>query len=254
VLAVEVADVIRTCLGGATAAVLPRRFGPEGTCLACRTPFGAAPLSVRAYDDGDGNVTLIAYHASCATSAWVHASPAVLPPRTSVTAMDAVSLRLPTRRSRRWHKGRGKRESGFQEQEMPIMLVHPCLEMARVRLVGPQDAISADVEEYYRLGFSDTGAFATAYPVPAVGQARMLVSGDTVSVGVSVHDQAWSAVARDSSPARLITERGGTLIGVTCDRDPVRLSADPGLLEAALGNGEVLLGWAPLSGDPPGAA
>ena len=52
---------------------------PGGTCLTCGDRFGAVPLSVRAYHGDDGIVTLIAYHASCAASAWLEAGQAAMP-------------------------------------------------------------------------------------------------------------------------------------------------------------------------------
>jgi hypothetical protein len=43
--------------------------------------------------------------------------------------------------------------------------------------------------------------------------------------------------------------RGGIFIDVTCDRDPDRLATDARCLEHANGSGEILLGWAALSGN-----
>ena len=70
-LVLEVADVIGSRLGEPTVTALTHRFAPGGTCLTCGDRFGGAPLSVRAYHGDDGIITLIAYHADCAASAWL---------------------------------------------------------------------------------------------------------------------------------------------------------------------------------------
>lgn len=130
---------------------------------------------------------------------------------------------------------------------MPVMLVHPSLERARARQVGPGEAVNADVEDYSGLGFADPGIVPAACPLRAAGRARIQEAGDDARLEVTVAGQSWSASA---SPAdvTLAADRGGIVVGITCDSDPGRLAADPAQFEYVIANGGVLLGWAPLRG------
>lgn len=138
---------------------------------------------------------------------------------------------------------------------MPLMLVHPCLEMSRVRQIGPGEAVNADLEAYARLGFTDPGMLAGTYRLSPAGQARLERRGSEFSLSAAAGGGTWFATAPQPA-ASLVRARGGVLIGLACDRDPAQLVTDIRCLEYALGNGEILLAWAPLSetqdqtGDP----
>ena len=247
VLVLDVADDIRLRLGEPTVAALARRFGPAGRCLTCDMRFGTAPLSVRAYRDRAGIITLMAYHAGCAASAWVDVGPGTLPRlETWAAAVTSVSLPLATRR---WfHR---LRRHGTHDQVMPVMLVHPSLEMTRVRQVGSGEAVNADMERYGRLGFADPGVFARVCPLRPAGQACLEAAPGTVRLQVTVADRAWSAPIPPPAAA-LAVARGGVLVGVTCDRDPGRLATEASYLHYTVASGDVLFGWAPLPGGPGG--
>ena len=244
VLVLDVADDIRFRLGEPTVTALARRFGPEGRCLSCGGRFGAAPLSVRAYRDHVGIITLVAYHAGCAASAWVDIGPGALP-RQERWVAAVTSISQPVAVPRWFRRLRGP---GTRDQVMPILLVHPSLEMTRVRQAGFGEAVNADMEGYGQLGFADPGALARTYPLPPAGQAWMKATGGAVCLHVMVADRAWSAPIPQPAAA-LAAARGGVLVGVTCDRDPGQLAAETRYLEYAIASGDVLLGWAPLPGD-----
>jgi hypothetical protein len=251
VVVLDVADNIRRRLGEPTVTALASRFGPAGRCLSCSERLGAAPLSVRAYRDQAGIVTLIAYHAGCAASAWVDIGPGAVPRQeTWSAALTAISLPAAARRRFRLRPGQGA-----QDQLMPLLLVHPSLEMTRVRLAGSGEAVNADLEGYSQLGFTGPGALAGACPLRATGQARMRTARGAVVLHVKAAGRTWSAPI--PPPAAALAEaRGGVLAGVTCDRDPGRLAAEARELEDAIAGGDVLLGWAPLPDGPhqrPGA-
>ena len=128
VVVLDVADEIRVRLGEPTVTALTRRFDADGRCLTCGERLGAAPLSVRAYDRRDGDVTLLAYHAGCATSAWVDIGPCA-PPRPGTWAAAVTSITVMQVPGPRWiRRLRAARE---QARAMPVMLVHPCLETSR---------------------------------------------------------------------------------------------------------------------------
>lgn len=243
VLVLDIADDIRFRLGEPTVTALTRRFGPEGRCLTCGERFGVEPLSVRAYRDYAGIITLVAYHAGCAASVWVDVGlGALLCQETWVAAVTSISLPIAVQRWLRRLRGPGTRD-----QNMPIMLARPSLEMTRVRQAGLGEAVNADMEAYGQLGFADPSALARTYPLRAAGRAWVRETGGAVSLYVKVADRAWSAPT--SQPvAVLAMARGGVLVGVTCDRDPGRLAADARYLKYTIGSGDVLLGWAPLPG------
>ncbi len=244
----DIADVIRYRLGEPTVTALAHRFGPGGQCLTCGGALGSGPLSVRAYRDDQEIVTLVAYHAECATSAWLEVGAEDLHCQGTWAAVTTcASLRMATWRRLRW-----LRVPRAQELSMPLLLVHPSLETARVRPVGPGEAVNADVEYYRRLGFAESSALARAYPLRAVGKAWMRACETGISVIVMIGEQAWSALVRPRPLAGLVTVRRGILIGITCDRDPWQLSSRSRCLGSAIADGEVLLGWAPLSGMSPG--
>lgn len=243
VVVLDVADEIRTRLGEPTVTALARRFGPEGRCLTCGAPFGAVPLSVRAYHGPDGVTTLVAYHADCAVSAWLAIGQGILPREdTWAAAVTSTQVRMAVPRA--LHQLRGP---GTQEQVMPVMLVHPSLERARARQVGPGEAVNADVEDYSGLGFGDPGPGPATCPLRPTGRAGIQETSGNARLAVTVAGQAWSA-AISQSDATLATDRGGIVVGITCDSDPGRLAADPAQLGYAMANGGVLLGWAPLPG------
>jgi hypothetical protein len=244
VLVLDVADDIRLRLGEPTVAALARRFGPAGRCLTCGQRLGAAPLSVRAYRDHAGITTLMAYHAGCAASAWVNVGPGALP-RQETWAAAVTSVGLP-RAARRWF-----RRPGTRDQVMPVMLVHPSLEMTRVRQAGFGEAVNADVERYVRLGFADPGAFARACPRRPVGQACLKATGGTVRLQATVADRTWSSPIPQPAAA-LAVARGGVLVGVTCSGDPDRLAAEASYLGYTVAHGDMLFGWVPLPGGPGG--
>ncbi|MGI8449157.1 MAG: hypothetical protein ACR2MP_18660 [Streptosporangiaceae bacterium] len=188
---------------------------------------------------------LMAYHAACAASAWLYVAPGTLPrDRTWVAAVTRTTARLPGGWWCRWLRDRGP-----YRQPALALLVHPCLDVACVRPVGPGESVNADLEEQARLGFADSALPAQARPLRTVGQAWIEArEGRTflcVQAGVSI----WSAVAPEAG-ADLVKARGGALIGLTCEGTPARLAAEPRRLEHALGNGELQLGWAQLSESP----
>jgi hypothetical protein len=244
VLVLDVADDIRFRLGEPTVAALAHRFGPAGRCLTCGERLGAAPLSVRAYRDHAGIITLMAYHAGCAASAWVDVGPGTLPRHeTWAAAVTSVSLPLA---ARRWF-----RRSGPRDRVMPVMLVHPSLETTRVREVGFGEAVNVDVEHYVRLGFADPGVFARACLLRPAGQACLKATRGTVRLQVTVADRTWSAPIPQPAAA-LAVARGGVLVGVTCDRDPGRLAAEASYLDYTVAHGDMIFGWVPLPGGPGG--
>jgi len=244
VLVLDVADVITSRLGKPTVTALARRYGPDGKCLTCGELLGTAPVSVRAYRDDQEIITLVAYHAGCANSAWLDVGSAILPcPATWAAAMATASLSLGA--PRRFWRLRGP---GTRDQTVPVMLVHPSLDMARVRQVGAGEAVNADFEGYCQRGFAHPSALARTYPLRPVGNAWMRTCGNEVAVMAMTGDRAWSAPVHQRPIADLVTRRGGVLIAITCDCDPVRLSTDARFLGHALGAGEILLGWASLSG------
>jgi hypothetical protein len=243
VVVLDVADEIRVRLGEPTVAALTRRFDADGRCLTCGERLGASPLSVCAYDRRGGDVTLVAYHAGCTTSAWVDIGPCAPPrPETWVAAVTNVSLTMQVP-GLRWI--RRLRRAGEQNQAMPVMLVHPFLETSRVRQTGVGEAVNADPEDYSRLGFVDPSVLARTWPVRPAGRAWVHWGGEDALLHAMLADQMWSTPI--SRPvARLATSGGGVLLGVTTDCDPRRLVADAGYLDDAMANGDVLLGWAPL--------
>ena len=243
VLVLDVADDIRIRLGEPTVAALARRFGPAGRCLTCGERLGAAPLSVRAYRGHTGIITLVAYHAGCAASAWVDVGRGALP-RLETWAAAVASVSLPLAARRWFHRLRGP---GTRELVMPVMLVHPCLEMTRVRQAGSGEAVSADIERYGRLGFADPGVSARACPLRPAGRACLDAGSVPVRLQVTAADRAWSAPIPPPA-ATLAVARGGVLVGVTCDHDPDRLAAEASYLAYAVAHGDVLFGWAPLPG------
>ena len=242
VLVLDIADDIRFRLGEPTLTALARRFDPAGRCLTCGARFGTAPLSVRAYRDHAGIITLVAYHAGCAASAWLDVEPGTLPRQeTWAAAVTIISLPMAVRRWL-WRL----RGSGTRDQIMPVMLVHPSLEMTRVRQAGLGEAVNADMESYCQLGFAEPGALARTYPLRPAGPAQMKVIGGAPALHVIVADRTWSAPI-PRLVAALAVARGGVLVGVTHDRDAGRLAAEARYLESALASGEILLGWAPLT-------
>jgi hypothetical protein len=241
----DVADVISSRLGEPTVTALARRFGPEGKCLTCGARFGDAPLSVRAYRGDEETVTLVAYHSACANSAWLDVGSATLPRgSTWVAAIVGASIRVATRRPVRWLRG-----PRAVDQTLPVMVVHPGLEVTRVRQVGSGEAVNADLEYFHGLGFTDSHALATSYPAPVVGLSHLDRYGQAISLIVRVDGQIWTAPVRERRLTGLVAGSRGALVGVTFDRDPARLSANARYLESAIGNGEVLLGWAALADD-----
>lgn len=243
----DIADLIVSRLGEPTVAALRRRFDPDGRCPTCSGRFGSGPLSVRAYYDGQEAVTLVAHHAACAHSAWLDVGAEVLSCIPTWTAeTTAITLPLGRIRPLRWLVGAASRS-----QELPVMFVRPSLEMARVRQVFPGEAVSADVEQYCRLGFAELGELtARAHPLRPVCRAWLRPSGPDLRIAAMASGSPWLAPVAPEV-ADQIKDRGGIMIAVSCDRDPYRLSADPCYRERALGAGEVLLGWAQLS-PPPG--
>lgn len=242
VVVLDVADDIRTRLGEPTVTALARRFGPEGRCLTCGAPFGAVPLSVRAYHSLDGVTTLVAYHADCAASAWLAIGPGILPRQdTWAAAVTSTQVRMAVPRA--LHQLRGP---GTHNQVMPVMLVHPSLDRTRARQVGPGEAVNADAEDYSGLGFADPGT-ALACPLRPAGRAHVQQSGDDARLEVTVAGRIWSAPVSQPD-ATLAADRAGIVVGIICDSDPGRLAADPAQLAYVIATGGVLLGWAPLRG------
>ena len=165
VVVLDVAYEIRSRLGEPTVSVLARRFGPEGSrrsaltrrfgpggrCLSCGRRLGTEPLSIRAYEDGQGVVTLMAYHAACAASAWLNVAPGTLArDRTWAAAVTRTTARPPGGWWCRWLRDR---------RAMPSAGAYPAcpsgLDVARVRPVRPGESVNADLEEQARLGFAD---------------------------------------------------------------------------------------------------
>lgn len=246
-LVIDVAETIVSRLGVPTLAALERRLGADGRCLTCGDEFGYAPLSVRAYDDGRAGVTLVAHHAICADSDWLDGA-AEARPGHPTWAAAAATIRLPVGRLRplRWLFGAPSRS-----ELLPALFVRPSLEMARVRQVCAGDAVNTDGDRFCRIGFAEFGELAVrTHPLKAVCHAWLRVSGDDIAVAAMPGDQAWSAPVTEPAVADLIKDRGGIMIAVSGDCDPRHLSADADYLDRALGNGEVLLGWAQLSPPP----
>lgn len=246
-LVIDVADQIVTRLGVPTVAALERRLGPNGRCLTCGDQFGSAPLSVRAYHDGRTSVTLVAHHSDCADSAWLDVGAEIGPGESTwAAATGTVSLPLGRLRPLRWLFG-----SAARKQTLPVMFVRPSLETARVREVCAGDAVNTDAEMYHRLGFAEFHELAVrVHPLRPLCPAWLRVAGADLSVAAMAADQAWSAPVAEPEVAELIKDRGGIMIAVSYDNDPRRLSEDAHHLDRALGNGEILLGWAQLSPPP----
>lgn len=242
VVVLDVADDIFIRLGEPTITALTRRFDSGGTCLTCEGRLGTVPLSVRAYRGLHEEVTLVAYHAACAASAWVDLGRDLV--IRHVTWAAAATSTVVHMAVRRW-PGLPMRED--RHQRMPVMLVRPSLELIRVRQVGLGEAVNADLEAYGSLGFADPSTLSSARLLRAVGLARMQSAGDDAMLYTTAADRTWLAPV-SSAVATLAAARGGVLIGITCDREPGRLAVDAGYLEYAMGNGDVLLGWAPLPG------
>jgi hypothetical protein len=240
-LALEVADVIRSRLGEPTVTALARRFAPGGTCPTCGDKFGSVPLSVRAYRGDDGIVILIAYHAGCATSAWLEAGQAAMPCGAWAAAITSAVLPVIVTRMRRLHRARTR------AQVLPVMLVRPSLEAVRVRPVAAGEAVDADREDYCQLGFTDPGPFSGACRLPCIGQTSVLCNGDHLLACVVAGGRAWFAPVCQRPLADLITSCRGTVTAITCERDPAELSANAQMLDHAIADGELLLGWAPLT-------
>ena len=87
------------------------------------------------------------------------------------------------------------------------MLVHPCLELTRVRRVSLGEAVSADREAYRTLGFADPRTLTGAYPLVPVGQAWIQASGSGPVLSVVAGDSAWSAPASQHA-ADLVASHG----------------------------------------------
>ena len=243
VLVLDIADDIRFRLGEPTVAALARRFGPAGRCLSCGEQLGVVPLSVRAYRDPARIITLVAYHAGCAASAWVEIGPGTLPRRETWTAV-VTTISLPVAVRRRFPR-LSRRES--RGQLMPVLLVHPSLEMTRARQAHVGEAVNADMEGYGQLGFTDPGAPVGSYRLRPVGRAWMQAGRGALLLRAIVADHAWFALVPQPAAA-LALAGGGVLVGVTCDSDPGQLAAEAASLEDAVAVGDVLLGWAPLPG------
>lgn len=236
VVVLDVAYEIRSRLGEPTVSALTRRFGPAGICLSCTGRLGTEPLSVRAYEDGQGLVTLMAYHAGCAPSTWLNVAPGTLPrDRTWAAAVTSTTARLPGR----W----------WGRRPVLVLLVHPCLEVAHVRSVRPGESVNADLEAHARLGFADSVLPAQDRPLRTVAQAWTGAREGRTFLCAQAAGSLWCAAVPEAD-AGLVEERGGALIGLTCEGDPARLAAEPRRLEHALGNGEIQLGWAQLSRSP----
>lgn len=168
VVFLDIADDIRIRLGQPTVTALARRFGPDGRCLTCGKRFGAVPLSVRAYRGNDGIITLVAYHADCAVSAWIDFW-ATIPLSQGTWAAAATSARVQMPLPRWLHRiGR----PATRPQVMPVLLVHPCLEWVRVRQAAFGEAVNADFEAYGRLGFHDPSVLARTWPLRPAGGLR----------------------------------------------------------------------------------
>lgn len=239
VVVLDVAEDILIRLGGPTVTALTRRFDPGGRCLTCEGQLGSAPLSVRAYCGLDDRVTLVAYHAACAASAWVDLKRNVQIQQETWTARTTSAI--VNIASRRWLI------SSVRAKRLAVMLVHPSLEMIRVRQIGLGDAVNADLEAYAGLGFADASTLSRTRVLRAVGFARVKSGGGVLYATAA--DRTWFAPV--SVPvASLAAANGGVLIGVTCDRDPARLAVNAGYLEYGMGNGDILFGWAPLPGCP----
>jgi hypothetical protein len=243
ILVLEVADVIRSRIGEPTVDALARRFGPGGTCLTCGGRFAAGRLSVRAYHGDDEIITLIAYHADCAASAWLQVGQAAMPDQGTWAAASTNAV-LPVTVT----GVRRPRRAAARAQALPVMLVHPSLDLAHVRYVAVGEAVTADREDCCRQGSTDPGPFSRRCRLSRVGQTWMLRNRDHLLACVVAGDRAWSAPVRQRPLADLIISRRGMVAGITCDEDPAELTADASMLNAAIVSGEVLLGWAPLGG------
>lgn len=127
------------------------------------------------------------------------------------------------------------------------MLVHPSLDVARVRHVAVGEAVNADREDYCRQGFTDPGPLSRRCRLSRVGQTWTLRNRDHLLACVVAGDRAWSVPVRQRPLADLIISRQGMVAGITCDGDPAELTADTSMLNAAIVSGEILLGWAPLA-------
>lgn len=242
-LVLEVADVIRSRIGEPTVAALARRFGPGGSCLTCGGKFAAGQLSVRAYHGDDEIITLIAYHADCAPSAWLEVGQAVIPSQgTWAAAITSAVLPVVVTGVRR------PRRAAARAQAQPVMLVHPSLDLAHVRHVAMGEAVNADREDYCRQGFTDPGPLSRRCRLSCVGQTWTLRNREHLLACVVAGDRAWSAPVRQRPLADLIISHQGMVVGITCNEDPDELTADASMLDDAIVGGEILLGWAPLAG------
>ena len=139
------------------------------------------------------------------------------------------------------------RRTRTRARALPVMLVHPSLEVARIRHIATGEAVNADQEDYSRLGFTDPGPLPGARRLRCIGQAWILRNGDCLLVCVVAGGRAWFAPIRQRPPADLITSCHGTVVGITCDGDPAELSANARTLNDAIADHEILLGWAPLA-------
>lgn len=250
----EVAESIRTRLGAPTVDALATRFGPEGVCRACNRRFGPGALSLCAYPAGVDHVMLVAYHRGCRPTAWLDDEPglelapppSLRPQRASAwrAAVTCAVLSLPGPPRRWW-----RRRSGPRSAQTALLVVHPSLETARVRMVAMGEAVNADLETYHRLGFRDADELAEAASLSPVGTARLLTAGlPEMRLSVRVGFETWTLPVGSASAAALIGARRGVLTAIGCGIDPAHLAADPGELDDALVDGRLILGWTPLDG------
>lgn len=244
----EVADDIRSRLGAPTIDALTRRFSPAGRCAVCGEMFAHAPLSLRAYPDFGGCVDLVAFHAGCAVTAWVEDEPA--PPRRDPTwqaAFVGFPLSLPRRDVRRRPWPWRTRASTIT---VPMVVVRPALETARLRVIDRAEAVNADLEGFYRLGFRDPEALRIA-DADRVGVVRAFGDACTGRVVVCGGRQWWSAPVGSTTMLSLLRARGGAVVAIDCEEDPTELSLAPRRLADAIAGGRVLAGWAPLRPERP---
>jgi hypothetical protein len=248
VVVLDVADQIRSQLGEPTVSALAHRFGPEGRCLTCGRRLGMEPLSIRAYRDED-IVTLVAYHAGCAASAWLDVGPGTVLSWQQTWSAAVTSAPLPLTGSL-WRPRLPR--SASREEATPVLFVRPGQEVTRARQISAGEAVNADLEAYAALGFTDVGPLTARRPATA-GRAWIGTRGGDASLSVTVATSVWCVTAAQPV-ASLIQTCGGVLVGLTCDHDPRRLVADANGLEQALSGGEVVLAWVPLAAtqDEPG--
>jgi hypothetical protein len=265
---IDVACAIKARLGAPTVETLSARFGADGTCPDCRTRFGTARLSLCAFSDEAEHLTLVAYHAGCRATEWLDApgldrSPTwhaamttcwVDMPPSGTPAKGAEAHHRPSRWRRVRTPGGEPRRHGLlrrrprhaRHMQVPVLLVHPRLESARVRMVGPEESVNADIEGYHRLGFADAVDLA-AGPLAPVGAARLMTAGrPSAHIVVRAGFETWAAPVPSPSLLTLIRARGGVLVGVGCEVDAEALATDPPALATAIDRGDILLGWTPL--------